>query len=234
MNAHMQMQDAIGLTKVDAAVAARLHDRVGGDRRRVYACRRPGPRRGDQDRHRRICRRAMPRSCRPGGEMPVYYARPAGVANPPVILVAMEIFGLHEYIKDVTRRLGKIGAFADRARLLFPLGDLTKIDDMPKLFPIVNAKTDNELFADLDARRRLGEVAGRQYRPARHHGLLPRRPHRVALFDPQSEPQGRRRLLWQPRRSAVRGRRRSTPRRRSRSRCSASMAPRTRASRSTR
>ena len=46
------------------------------------------------------------------GEMPVYYARPANVQNPPVILVAMEIFGLHEYIKDVTRRLGKLGAFA--------------------------------------------------------------------------------------------------------------------------
>src|SRR4029077_14537562 len=26
-----------------------------------------------------------------GGEMPVYYARPTGVANPPVILVAQEI-----------------------------------------------------------------------------------------------------------------------------------------------
>ena len=46
------------------------------------------------------------------GEMPVYFARPANVANPPVILVAMEIFGLHEYIKDVTRRLGKLGALA--------------------------------------------------------------------------------------------------------------------------
>src|SRR5215475_4406472 len=39
----------------------------------------------------------------PGGEMPAYFARPKGVAKPPVILVAMEIFGLHEYIKDVTR-----------------------------------------------------------------------------------------------------------------------------------
>jgi carboxymethylenebutenolidase len=36
----------------------------------------------------------------------------AGVSNPPVVLVAMEIFGLHEYIKDVTRRLAKLGAFA--------------------------------------------------------------------------------------------------------------------------
>src|SRR6476620_9709771 len=45
------------------------------------------------------------------GEMPGYFARPAGVSNPPVVLVAMEIFGLHEYIKDVTRRLAKLGAF---------------------------------------------------------------------------------------------------------------------------
>ena len=44
--------------------------------------------------------------------MPVYFARPAGVQNPPIILVAMEIFGLHEYIKDVTRRVAKLGAFA--------------------------------------------------------------------------------------------------------------------------
>src|SRR5262245_63867087 len=46
------------------------------------------------------------------GEMPVYYAKPANAQNPPVVLVAMEVFGLHEYIKDVTRRLGKLGALA--------------------------------------------------------------------------------------------------------------------------
>jgi carboxymethylenebutenolidase len=87
-----------------------------------------------------------------GGEMPVYFARPAGVANPPVILVAMEIFGLHEYIKDVTRRLGKLGALAVAPDYYFRKGvDLTKITDIPALIPIVNAKTDAELFADLDA-----------------------------------------------------------------------------------
>src|SRR6185436_13575435 len=46
------------------------------------------------------------------GTMPAYFARPEGKANPPVILVAMEVFGLHEYIRDVTRRLAKQGAFA--------------------------------------------------------------------------------------------------------------------------
>jgi carboxymethylenebutenolidase len=87
-----------------------------------------------------------------GGAMPVYYARPASGANPPVILVAMEIFGLHEYIKDVTRRLGKLGAFAVAPDYYFRKGvDLTKIDEIPKIIPIVNTKSDTELFADLDA-----------------------------------------------------------------------------------
>jgi carboxymethylenebutenolidase len=90
-----------------------------------------------------------------GGNMPVYFARPANVANPPVILVAMEIFGLHEWVKDITRRVGHLGAFAVAPNYYFRYEtngvDLTKIDDIHKLFPIVNAKTDSELFADLDA-----------------------------------------------------------------------------------
>ena len=87
-----------------------------------------------------------------GGEMPVYFARPERAKNPPVVLVAMEIFGLHEYIKDVTRRLAKAGAFAIAPDYYFRSGqDLTKITEMPKLMPIVNAKPDAELLADLDA-----------------------------------------------------------------------------------
>ena len=87
-----------------------------------------------------------------GGDMPVYFARPENVKSPPVILVAMEIFGLHEYIRDVARRLAKAGAFAIAPDYYFRSGqDLTKITEMPKLMPIVNAKPDAELFADLDA-----------------------------------------------------------------------------------
>ena len=87
-----------------------------------------------------------------GGEMPVYFARPANAQNAPVILVAMEIFGLHEYIKDVTRRLAKLGAFAVAPDYYFRKGeDLTKIAEIPQLMPIVNAKPDAELVSDLDA-----------------------------------------------------------------------------------
>src|ERR1700754_2389941 len=85
------------------------------------------------------------------GEMPVYFARPTGANNPPVVLVAMEIFGLHEYIRDVTRRLAKLGALAIAPDYYFRKGDLTKISDQAQLMPIVNSKPDAELFADLDA-----------------------------------------------------------------------------------
>ena len=85
------------------------------------------------------------------GEMPGYFARPSGATNPPVVLVAMEIFGLHEYIKDVTRRLAKLGAFAVAPDYYFRKGDLTKISDLQQILPIVNAKPDAELMADLDS-----------------------------------------------------------------------------------
>jgi len=85
-------------------------------------------------------------------EMPAYFARPAGNTKAPVIIVAMEIFGLHEYIKDVTRRLAKLGAFAVAPDYYFRKGtDLTKVTDIKDLLPIVNAKPDAELLSDLDA-----------------------------------------------------------------------------------
>ena len=89
------------------------------------------------------------------GEMPVYYARPAGVKNPPIILVSMAIFGLHEYIKDVARRLGHLGALAIAPNYYFRMEkngvDLTKIAYIKDLFPYVNAKSDTELYSDLDS-----------------------------------------------------------------------------------
>ena len=85
-------------------------------------------------------------------EMPAYFARPAGNAKAPVVIVAMEIFGLHEYIRDVTRRLAKLGAFAVAPDYYFRKGiDLTKVTDIKELLPVVNAKPDAELLSDLDA-----------------------------------------------------------------------------------
>ena len=95
------------------------------------------------------------------------------------MVVAMEIFGLHEYIKDVTRRLAKLGAFAVAPDYYFRKGDLTKIAEIKELLPVVNAKPDAELLSDLDATVAWAKVAGRRHREARHHRLLPRRAHGV-------------------------------------------------------
>jgi len=86
-----------------------------------------------------------------GGDMPVYYARPSSVQRPPIILVCQEIFGIHEWISDVTRRLGHAGAFAIAPDYYFRLGDIAKIGNTQDLMPKVNSKTDAELFAGLDA-----------------------------------------------------------------------------------
>src|SRR5712671_3818208 len=150
MNMQTKMQDIVGLTKVaplsrrgfmtaSAASAAGFTLAAGPVRADAIKTDTAGLTAGDA------------KVAVAGGDMPVYFARPAGVANPPVILVAMEIFGLHEYIRDVTRRLGKLGALAVAPDYYFRKGDLTKVTEMPALFPIVNAKTDAELFADLDA-----------------------------------------------------------------------------------
>jgi carboxymethylenebutenolidase len=150
MNVQSRMSDIQGLTKV-APVSRRLFMTASAATAAGYTL-AAGPVRADAiktDTTGLVTGEA--KIAVPGGEMPVYFAKPANVANPPVILVSMEIFGLHEYIKDVTRRLAKLGAFAVAPDYYFRKGDLTKITEMPALFPIVNAKTDNELFADLDA-----------------------------------------------------------------------------------
>jgi carboxymethylenebutenolidase len=87
----------------------------------------------------------------PGGDMPAYYAKPANVQHPPIVLVCQEIFGIHEWISDVTRRLAHAGAFAIAPDYYFRLGDMAKVSDTSELMPKVNSKTDAELFADLDA-----------------------------------------------------------------------------------
>jgi carboxymethylenebutenolidase len=86
-----------------------------------------------------------------GTEMPAYYIKPLGAEKPPVVLVAMEVFGLHEHIKDVTRRLGKLGALAVAPDYYFRLGDLAQITQPAQVMALANSKPDHELFSDLDA-----------------------------------------------------------------------------------
>lgn len=53
--------------------------------------------------------------------LPAYVARPRGSGRHAAIIVVNEIFGIHDYIKDICRRLGHLGYVANRARLLLSL-----------------------------------------------------------------------------------------------------------------
>jgi carboxymethylenebutenolidase len=87
-----------------------------------------------------------------GGKLPVYFARPTGGKNLPTVLVVQEIFGIHEHIKDVCRRLAKQGYLAVAPELFFRYGDPRSIDNVAELIQgIVSKVPDAEVLSDLDA-----------------------------------------------------------------------------------
>jgi carboxymethylenebutenolidase len=90
------------------------------------------------------------------GDIPAYRAMPArtnkGKAkNPPVVLVVHEIFGVHEHIRDVCRRLAKKGYFAVAPDLFVRQGDVTKQSGIDSIRPIVDKVPDAQVMTDLDA-----------------------------------------------------------------------------------
>ena len=87
-----------------------------------------------------------------GGDMPAYRAMPATGTSFPVILVIQEVFGVHEHIKDMCRRLAKQGYFAIAPELYARQGDPAKYPDTAKLIAEVVSKVpDAQVTADLDA-----------------------------------------------------------------------------------
>ncbi|HEY2840538.1 MAG TPA: dienelactone hydrolase family protein, partial [Pirellulales bacterium] len=60
----------------------------------------------------------------PDGQMPAYRAAPAKGTSFPVVLVVQEIFGVHEHIKDLCRRLAKVGYLAVAPELYARQGDV--------------------------------------------------------------------------------------------------------------
>ncbi|WP_413736191.1 dienelactone hydrolase family protein [Sodalis sp. RH21] len=87
-----------------------------------------------------------------GEQMPAYLARPAAQSDHlPIILVIQEIFGVHEHIRDLCRRLAKQGYLAIAPELYFRQGDPTRYDDIPTLFSqLVSKVPDSQVLADLD------------------------------------------------------------------------------------
>lgn len=86
------------------------------------------------------------------GQMPAYRAQPATGADFPVILVVQEIFGVHEHIKDICRRLAKIGYLAVAPELYARQGDVSKLTDFGEIISKVVSKVpDAQVMSDLDA-----------------------------------------------------------------------------------
>ena len=95
------------------------------------------------------------------GEMLAYRAAPQGALSAPLVLVVSEIFGVHEYMRDVCRRLAKLGYFAVAPELFARQGDPRSIASIPEIQQKITSRTpDAQVMADLDAVLAWAEKAG--------------------------------------------------------------------------
>ena len=87
-----------------------------------------------------------------GFQLSAYRSMPAGQTQCPVVLVVSEIFGVHEYIADITRRLAHQGYMAIAPELMVRQGDPGSYAEMGKLIAEVVSKVpDAQVMGDLDA-----------------------------------------------------------------------------------
>ncbi|MBI4293463.1 MAG: dienelactone hydrolase family protein [Betaproteobacteria bacterium] len=85
-----------------------------------------------------------------GGQMPAYYAAPKKAGKFATVIVIPEIFGLHEYQKDICRRLAKAGYYAISSDPFFRKGDLAKMTDFKQVLAAANSLEDTQMLSDLD------------------------------------------------------------------------------------
>lgn len=84
--------------------------------------------------------------------VPAYRAKPAGGGPRPVIVVVQEIFGVHEWIQDIVRRLAKAGYYAIAPDFYVRQGDATKAADISTIVrDIVSKVPDAQVMGDIDA-----------------------------------------------------------------------------------
>ncbi len=86
-------------------------------------------------------------------KLPVYVAYPKNAVGPlPLMIVISEIFGVHEYIADVTRRFAKLGFFAVAPEFFYRAGDPSSMGTMAELYSNIISKTpDIQVLRDIEA-----------------------------------------------------------------------------------
>ena len=86
-----------------------------------------------------------------GVSVPVYEARPASGTGHPIVLVISEIWGVHEYIKDCTRRFAKAGYYAVAPELFVREGGVAQLPNIQDVLKIVLAQKREQTLGDLKA-----------------------------------------------------------------------------------
>jgi carboxymethylenebutenolidase len=66
------------------------------------------------------------------------------------VVLWAEVFGLHEHIKDVIRRVAKEGYFAVGNEPYFRIGELWKLENLKEVIAGANQLSDEQAFKDLD------------------------------------------------------------------------------------
>lgn len=85
------------------------------------------------------------------GESPAFVARPKGAGPFPCVLLVSEIFGLHEHIRDVVRRLAHAGYATIAPDYFYRAGDPSKLTTIDEIRPIVAKETLNLQLSDSES-----------------------------------------------------------------------------------
>ncbi len=85
------------------------------------------------------------------GRILAYRAQPLSGKNFPIILVIQEIFGVHEHIQDVVRRLAKLGYLAIAPELFVRQGNVLELSNVEEIRAVVAKVPDAQVLSDLDA-----------------------------------------------------------------------------------
>lgn len=103
------------------------------------------------------------------GGLPGYVARPAGKGRHPAVIVVSEVFGVHEWIKDICRRFAQRGYVAIAPGFFFrndPQNTLATTTDFPTIMKIVAEAKNDQVMGDvattLDWLNKQGFVDGKR------------------------------------------------------------------------
>jgi len=96
------------------------------------------------------------------GTIPAYRAMPATGGAFSTVLVVQEVFGVHEHIKDICRRLAKLGYYAIAPELYARQGNPAQYTDTRELIQNIVAKVPtDQVMSDLDAAVAYAKASGK-------------------------------------------------------------------------